>query len=216
MRHPPEQVDQTEPPGDDADGPSERRPDHDPEGDGDDDDGDLEDGLDRRPGTDLDLRHRDEPERAGHEEPEARQEGHRPGQLGAEELDDARAEAGREGADEGARPPRAEELLAEIRRRAAEQVRTVSALWGLVSPEDRIPAYRLSMGTDLPGIGPLASAWRSAVEAELASLAPGLVVDCRSAAYLAAGRPPRAGPVPPRAALPARMQTARPTVRQAR
>lgn len=77
------------------------------------------------------------------------------------------------------------------RRRAAEQVRTVSALWGLVSPEDRIPAYRLSMGTDLPGIGPLASAWRSAIEAELAALAPDLVVDCRSAAYLTAGRPPR-------------------------
>jgi len=84
-----------------------------------------------------------------------------------------------------------DDLTATQRRRAAEQVRTVSALWGLVSPEDRIPAYRLSMGTDLPGIGPLAAAWRGAVEAELAALAPDLVVDCRSAAYVAAGRPPR-------------------------
>ncbi|KGM14022.1 hypothetical protein N869_06080, partial [Cellulomonas bogoriensis 69B4 = DSM 16987] len=44
--------------------------------------------------------------------------------------------------------------------RAAGTVRTVSALWGLVSPDDRIPAYRLSMGTDLPGPGPLARFWR--------------------------------------------------------
>ena len=40
--------------------------------------------------------------------------------------------------------------------RAEESVRIVSALWGAVSPADRIPAYRLSMGTRLPPLGALA------------------------------------------------------------
>ena len=78
------------------------------------------------------------------------------------------------------------------RARAAESVRIVSGLWGLVAPDDRIPAYRLSMGTDLPGIGTLAAAWRGALGVELEARAEGeLVVDCRSAAYLAAWHPPR-------------------------
>ncbi len=84
-------------------------------------------------------------------------------------------------------------LTPTARRRAAEQVRVVSALWGLVGPEDPIPAYRLSMGVDLPGVGPLAAAWREPLAAELdaRALAGELVVDCRSSAYLAAWRPPR-------------------------
>jgi cytoplasmic iron level regulating protein YaaA (DUF328/UPF0246 family) len=77
------------------------------------------------------------------------------------------------------------------RARADESVRIVSGLWGLVSPDDPIPAYRLSMGTDLPGIGPLAAAWRRELGAALDARADGeLVVDCRSASYLAAWRPP--------------------------
>lgn len=78
------------------------------------------------------------------------------------------------------------------RRRAQESVRTVSGLWGVVAPDDAIPAYRLSMGTDLPGVGPLAPAWRELLAAELDARAAGdLVVDARSAAYLAAWHPPR-------------------------
>ncbi len=77
------------------------------------------------------------------------------------------------------------------RARASRVVRVVSALWGLVGPDDRIPAYRLSMGVDLPGIGALARAWRPALAAELDDAVAGrLVVDCRSAAYAAAWRPP--------------------------
>lgn len=84
-----------------------------------------------------------------------------------------------------------DELPRRARERSWRSVRTVSALWGLVSPADRLPAYRLSMGTDLPGIGPLAAAWRDPLRAELdAATASELVVDCRSAAYLAAWRPP--------------------------
>ncbi len=77
-------------------------------------------------------------------------------------------------------------------RRAQRTVRTVSALWGLVAPLDRIPAYRLSMGTDLPGIGPLARGWRAPLATEMRQVAERstdrLLVDCRSADYLAAWR----------------------------
>jgi uncharacterized protein len=77
--------------------------------------------------------------------------------------------------------------------RAERSVRTISALWGLVTPVDRIPAYRLSMTTDLPGIGPLAASWRQPLAAVLDAEAAGrLVVDCRSTAYASAWRP-RAG-----------------------
>ena len=74
--------------------------------------------------------------------------------------------------------------------RAQSHVRIVSALWGAVSPADPIPAYRLSMGTSLGRIGPLASFWRRHLPRELDALADGrLVVDCRSASYVAAFRP---------------------------
>lgn len=85
------------------------------------------------------------------------------------------------------------ELGGAALERADEHVRVVSALWGLVAPSDRIPAYRLAMGRDLPGIGPLAAAWREPLGAELDPVAAKrLVVDCRSAAYLAAWRPGKA------------------------
>lgn len=85
-------------------------------------------------------------------------------------------------------------LTPAARRRAAESVRVVSGLWGLVGPEDPIPAYRLSMGVDLPGLGPLAAAWREPLRRVLDPRAATgeLVVDCRSATYLAAWRPARA------------------------
>lgn len=77
----------------------------------------------------------------------------------------------------------------------ARRVRVVSALWGIVTPRDRIPAYRLSMGTDLPGIGPLARAWRPHLTAVLDDVARDrLVVDCRSATYAAAWPVPTGGP----------------------
>jgi len=76
------------------------------------------------------------------------------------------------------------------RDRADRSVRIVSGLWGLVRPADRIPAYRLAMATDLPGVGPLARAWRAPLGLELDARAGELVVDCRSAAYLAPWHPP--------------------------
>ena len=74
--------------------------------------------------------------------------------------------------------------------RAAGRIRIVSALWGAVSPADRIPAYRLSMSTSLGRIGALASFWRQHLASELSHLTgDGLIVDCRSSSYVAAWRP---------------------------
>ncbi|MDN4489631.1 peroxide stress protein YaaA [Demequina sp. SYSU T00068] len=74
--------------------------------------------------------------------------------------------------------------------RASSRLRTVSALWGAVAPGDAIPAYRLSMGTSLGRIGGLAAFWRPRLSPELDALADGgLVIDCRSASYVAAYRP---------------------------
>jgi len=74
--------------------------------------------------------------------------------------------------------------------RSADRVRIISALWGALSPADRIPAYRLSMSTSLARIGPLAAFWSKHLCAPLAALAAGgLVVDCRSSSYVAAWRP---------------------------
>lgn len=76
------------------------------------------------------------------------------------------------------------------RRRANRWLVTVSALFGAVRPPDAIVPYRLSIAVNLPGIGPLASAWKP----ELAQVLPGaagrgVVVDCRSSTYAAAWTP---------------------------
>lgn len=74
--------------------------------------------------------------------------------------------------------------------RAAHDVLVASALWGVVRPVDPIPAYRLSMKTDLPGIGPLARFWRGPLADALGARTSGdVVVDCRSGGYVAAWRP---------------------------
>jgi cytoplasmic iron level regulating protein YaaA (DUF328/UPF0246 family) len=77
------------------------------------------------------------------------------------------------------------------RRRANSALRVASALFGLLSPTDRIPAYRLSGGTSLPGVGSLAARWRPVLEPELAAHR-GLVVDLRSGPYAALARVPSA------------------------
>ena len=74
--------------------------------------------------------------------------------------------------------------------RAARHVRVVSALWGLVSPVDVIPAYRLAMDRSLPAVGPLAKAWRAPLARVLDPIASQqMIVDCRSTTYQAAWRP---------------------------
>jgi len=84
------------------------------------------------------------------------------------------------------------ELTGTARRRAGQSVRIFSGLWGVLAPGDRVPAYRLSMGAALPRTGRLAPFWRDRLADVLDGQASGdVVVDCRSAAYAAAWRPPR-------------------------
>src|SRR5690606_24286486 len=73
---------------------------------------------------------------------------------------------------------------------ARTRIRIVSAPWGAVSPADAIPAYRLSMGTTLCRLGPLASYWRKHLSGGLDELVgDSVVVDCRSGGYIAAWKP---------------------------
>ncbi|WP_132879410.1 peroxide stress protein YaaA [Tamaricihabitans halophyticus] len=75
--------------------------------------------------------------------------------------------------------------------RADRRLAVASALFGIVHGTDAIPAYRLSGGTTLPGIGTLRSFWRPVLEPVLAERA-GLVVDLRSGPYAALARIPDA------------------------
>lgn len=75
-------------------------------------------------------------------------------------------------------------------RRATSRLRVVSALYGVVRMTDRLAPYRLSMGVNLPGVGPLAGFWRPLLDPVLTAAAGrGLVVDCRSSTYAAAWVP---------------------------
>ncbi|MFB1298931.1 peroxide stress protein YaaA [Mycobacterium sp. pW049] len=77
--------------------------------------------------------------------------------------------------------------------RAQERLTVVSALFGLIRADDRIPAYRLSAGSKLPGRPTLAARWKPALEAVLAGVAQQeLVVDLRSGSYAALGKVPGA------------------------
>lgn len=81
-------------------------------------------------------------------------------------------------------------LDASAKRRAARRLVVVSALFGALRPGDRVPSYRLSMDVDLPGVGPLARAWREQLDRVLPAVAGrGVVVDMRSSTYVAAWRP---------------------------
>jgi cytoplasmic iron level regulating protein YaaA (DUF328/UPF0246 family) len=86
--------------------------------------------------------------------------------------------------------------------RAREQVLVASALWGVVALDDRIPAYRLSMGARLPALtrGGLAAWWRPHLTAALPDEPGSLLVDLRSGAYAAAWRPAAATTVEVKAA----------------
>jgi uncharacterized protein len=81
-------------------------------------------------------------------------------------------------------------LSAAAKRRAATRVAVASALFGLVRLGDRIPSYRLSGSTTLPGVGTMARAWRAPLGDVLADEAVrGLVVDLRSGTYAGFWRP---------------------------
>ncbi|NLD85205.1 MAG: peroxide stress protein YaaA [Actinomycetales bacterium] len=76
------------------------------------------------------------------------------------------------------------------RSRAESRLWIGSALFGLVAAADPIPHYRLSAGTQLPGLGTLRSTWRPDLTAATAHWEDELVVDLRSGGYH------QLGPVP--------------------
>ncbi|MDO9495757.1 MAG: peroxide stress protein YaaA [Nocardioides sp.] len=82
-------------------------------------------------------------------------------------------------------------LSPAAKRRATSRVAVTSSLFGLVRPADRIPAYRLSGDTSLPGLGGVAAHWREHLgPAVTDALGGGLLVDLRSGTYAAFWRPP--------------------------
>lgn len=82
-------------------------------------------------------------------------------------------------------------LDAAARRRAQRWLAIASAAFGLVRPNDRIPAYRLSGDVTLPRVGPLSAAWRGPLAEAIRSAAGrGVVLDLRSGAYVALGPVP--------------------------
>jgi len=77
--------------------------------------------------------------------------------------------------------------------RAAARLAVGSALFGLLRAGDRIPAYRLSATSKLPGQPTLATRWRPVLEPVLAELSTAeLIVDLRSGSYAALGKVPSA------------------------
>lgn len=81
-------------------------------------------------------------------------------------------------------------LSPAARRRAAARVLVTSSLFGLVSPADRIPSYRLSGDAVLPALGGVAAHWRANLDAAARdALGGGLLVDLRSGTYAAFWRP---------------------------
>lgn len=81
-------------------------------------------------------------------------------------------------------------LPARARTRADASLVVASALFGLLRPTDRVPSYRLSGATVLPGLGGLAPRWKPVLEPVLA--AEPFVVDLRSGAYAKLARVPGA------------------------
>ncbi len=77
------------------------------------------------------------------------------------------------------------------RKRADESLAIASALFGLLRPDDLIPAYRLSGNVTLPRLGTVAGRWRAPLPRAMHELAgDGLLVDLRSGTYTALGKPP--------------------------
>ena len=73
--------------------------------------------------------------------------------------------------------------IATLPRGAARNIVIVSAQFGALQPADRVPAYKREMD---------AAYWRPALAPALDEAAAGrIVVDCRSATYVAAWRPSR-------------------------
>ncbi len=58
-----------------------------------------------------------------------------------------------------------------------------SALFGVTRLSDAIPAYRFPATAKLPGFGPMGAWWRERLTDQMAGLATGPFIDCRSTTY---------------------------------
>jgi uncharacterized protein len=82
-------------------------------------------------------------------------------------------------------------LGASAHRRALARVATISSLYGVVRPGERVAPYRLGGEVSLPGLGRVAAHWRRHLDPVIRDLAgQGLLVDLRSTTYAAFWRPP--------------------------
>ncbi len=77
-------------------------------------------------------------------------------------------------------------LTTSARTRLQSSTVISSALFGLVRPDDLIPAYRLSGDVSLPGIGAPAAHWREGVSAIIGQ-SSGVIIDLRSQMYASLG-----------------------------
>lgn len=78
----------------------------------------------------------------------------------------------------------------EARKRLGSTVAVASALFGVVRPDDLIPAYRLSAAVELPRLGKVAALWRPVLGPVLDDLTDGgLLLDLRSGSYVNLHKP---------------------------
>ncbi len=84
------------------------------------------------------------------------------------------------------------DLTRAARTKAGDRLAVGSALFGVVRADDPIPAYRLSSGSRLPGMGTLAAQWKPDLATALTDLTDDSVVDLRSDGYRALGPIPGA------------------------
>jgi cytoplasmic iron level regulating protein YaaA (DUF328/UPF0246 family) len=81
-------------------------------------------------------------------------------------------------------------LDAAAQKRAAKSLVISSALFGAVGFADRIPPYRLSGDSVLPGLGAMNSFWRDPLATAMTDAAArGLIVDLRSGVYASMWKP---------------------------
>jgi len=85
----------------------------------------------------------------------------------------------------------ADSLSPAAHERCLRQVVIVSALFGLLRPDDRIPPYRLKLWARLVGVDRPDAMWRTLLPALLARVAGdrGPILDLRSPGYQQSGRP---------------------------
>ncbi len=82
-------------------------------------------------------------------------------------------------------------LSSQAQARGNDRLAIASALFGLLRPNDQIPAYRMSGTVKLPRLGAVAGRYKPVLPAAIADLAGGgLTVDLRSGTYVALGKAP--------------------------